>query len=85
MATLLAGAPTGLNPAVIKVKINGKIAEALIDSGASEKSIDCKVVEELNYVCMILRQKFPWLLQTAQFNLLDKYVLQLKLLEIIID
>ena len=47
MATLLADAPTGLDPAVIKVKINRKIVEALIDSGASENFIDRKVVEEL--------------------------------------
>ena len=47
MATLLAGAPTGLDPAVIKVKTNRKIVEALIDSGASKKFIDRKVVEEL--------------------------------------
>ena len=47
MATLLAGAPTGLDSAIIKVKIYGKIVEALIDFGASENFMDRKVVEEL--------------------------------------
>ena len=36
MATLLAVAQTSLDPAVIKLKLNGKTVEALIDFSASE-------------------------------------------------
>ena len=85
MATRLAGDPTGLDPAVIKVKISRKIVKALINSGALENFIYCKVFEELQLGMHGFWSKFPWLQRTAQMNLLDKFVLRLKFLEIIIN